>query len=62
MAATFAGMVIPWPDAIDLGDNAYWLIMISMMTGFVLGALGVLLGNAALARHHRHGPPAPGAS
>ncbi len=58
VAATFAGMAIPWPDAMDLGDNAYWLVVISMMTGFMLGAFGVLLGIAAVVRHHRHGPPA----
>lgn len=58
VAATFAGMAIPWPNAMDLGDNAYWLVVISMMTGFMLGALGVLLGIAAVVRHHRHGPPA----
>ena len=61
-AATFAGMAIPWPDAIDLGDNAYWLIVISMMTGFMLAALGVLLGITTLVRHHRHGPPGPHAT
>lgn len=57
VAATVAGMSIPWPSAVDLGDNAYWLVVISMMTGFVLGALGVFLGIAALVRHHRHRPP-----
>lgn len=60
VAATFAGMAIPWPDSIDLGDNAYWLIVISMMTGFVLGAFGLVLGVAALIRHHHQGQPAPG--
>ena len=59
VAATFAGMAIPWPDWIDLGDNAYWLIVITMMSGFMLAALGVLLGIANLVRHHRHGPPEP---
>ncbi|HEV2809821.1 MAG TPA: hypothetical protein VGV93_05410 [Acidimicrobiales bacterium] len=58
VAATFAGMAIPWPSAMDLGDNAYWLVVISMMTGFMLVGLGVLLGISALVRHHRHGPPA----
>jgi hypothetical protein len=58
VAATFAGMSIPWPQAMDLGDNAYWLVVISMMTGFMLGALGILLGFAAVVRHHRQGPPA----
>ena len=62
VAATFAGMAIPWPDSIDLGDNAYWLIVITMMTGFMLAALGVLLGVATLLRHHRHGPPTPSAT
>jgi len=62
VAATFAGMSIPWPQAVDLGDNAYWLVVISMMTGFMLGALGVLLGIAAVVRRHRHGPPVPSAT
>lgn len=62
VAATFAGMAIPWPDAIDLGDNAYWLVVISMMTGIMLSALGLLLGMAALIRHHHHGQPASGAT
>ncbi len=62
VAATFAGMAIPWPSAMDLGDNAYWLVVISMMTGFMLVGLGVLLGIVALVRHHRHGPPTPSAT
>jgi hypothetical protein len=52
---TFSGMAIPWPDAIDLGDNAYWLIVFTMMTGLALGAIGVLLGIGALI-HHRSTP------
>ena len=57
--ATFSGMAIPWPDAIDLGDNAYWLIVFSMMTGLALGAIGVLLGIGALI--HRRSTPRPAA-
>ena len=53
--ATFSAMAIPWPDAIDLGDNAYWLIVFSVMTGLALGAIGVLLGIGALLRRR----PAP---
>lgn len=60
VAATFAGMAIPWPNAVDLGDNAYWLIVISMMTGIMLGAFGLLLGVAVLIRRHHHGQPTPG--
>lgn len=62
VAATFAGMFIPWPNAMDLGDNAYWVVVISMMTGFMLGALGVLLGIIALVRHSRDGGPARSAT
>ena len=62
VAATFGGMAIPWPSSMDLGDNAYWLVVISMMTGFMLGALGVLLGIAALVRRHRHGPSSASAT
>lgn len=58
VAATFAAMSIPLPDAIDLGDNAYWLVVISLMTGFVSIVLGVLLGIAALVRRHRQRPSA----
>jgi hypothetical protein len=54
---TFSGMAIPWPDAIDLGDNAYWLIVFTMMTGLALGAIGVLLGIGALI--HRRSTPRP---
>jgi hypothetical protein len=43
-ALTFAAMTIPWPDAIDLGDNAYWLVVIAFMTSLALVATGLLLG------------------
>lgn len=56
VATTFSGMAIPWPDAIDLGDNAYWLIVFSMMTGLALGAIGLVLGIGALI--HRSTPRA----
>jgi hypothetical protein len=39
-----------WPDAIDLGDNAYWLIVFSVMTG--------LAGrDRRAARYWRSSPP-----
>lgn len=62
ITSTFAGMAIPWPAAIDLGDNAYWLVICSMMSGFVLVGAGVLLGLAAMLRHHRSGPTVHGAT
>jgi hypothetical protein len=52
---TFSGMAVPWPDAIDLGDNAYWLIVISVMTGLALGTIGLLLGIGAVI-HRKHTP------
>lgn len=62
IASTFAGMAIPWPAAIDLGDNTYWLVVYSMMSGFILIGAGVLLGLAAMLRHHRSGPTVHGAT
>jgi len=47
---TFSAMAFPWPDAIDLGDNAYWLVVISI-------TIGVLLGIGALI--HRRSAPRP---
>lgn len=32
IAATFTAMTIPWPAVIDLCDNAYWLIVTSIMS------------------------------
>jgi hypothetical protein len=57
---TIGAISIPWPQAMDLGDNAYWLVVIAFMTSLALAALGLLLGTSALiGRHHtRH----PGAS
>lgn len=52
---TFSAMAVPWPNSIDLGDNAYWLIVISVMTGIALGTIGVLLGIGALI-HRKHTP------
>ena len=52
---TFSAMAVPWPDAIDLGDNAYWLIVVSIMTGLALGTIGLLLGIGALV-HRKHTP------
>lgn len=56
IVATFTSMAIPWPDAADLGDNAYWLIVASIMTGLMLAAVGLLLGIATLIRNRRSGP------
>ena len=56
---TFSAMAVPWPDAIDLGDNAYWLVVFSVMTGLALGTIGVLLGIGALI--HRRSAPRPAA-
>jgi hypothetical protein len=55
---TFSAMAVPWPDAIDLGDNAYWLIVFSIMTGLALGAIGLLLGIGALIQRRRTPRPA----
>ena len=52
-------MAIPWPDAMDLGDNAYWLVVFSVMAGLALGAIGLLLGIGALI--HRKAMPRPAA-
>jgi hypothetical protein len=54
-AITFSAIAIPWPDAIDLGENAYWLVIFSIMTAVALGATGAGLGIAAL--FHRKTPP-----
>jgi hypothetical protein len=43
-AVTVVGTVVPWPDAIDLGDNAYWLLVVAFGTSIVLAAAGLLLG------------------
>lgn len=56
---TFSAMAIPWPAAMDLGDNAYWLVVFSMMTSLALGAIGVLLGIGTLI--HRRSTPRPAA-
>jgi hypothetical protein len=50
---TFGAMAVPWPDAIDLGDNAYWLIVITLMTSIALAATGLLLGLAAVVERRR---------
>jgi hypothetical protein len=55
--ATFSAMAVPWPDAMDLGDNAYWLVVFSVMTGLALGAIGLALGLGALI--HRKYTPRP---
>jgi hypothetical protein len=50
---TFGAIAVPWPDAIDLGDNAYWLIVITLMTSIALAATGLLLGLAAVVERRR---------
>ncbi len=52
-AATFAAMAVPWPQAIDLGDNAYWLVLIAFMTSVVLAGTGLLLRIVTLVDHRR---------
>jgi hypothetical protein len=52
---TFSAMAVPWPDAMDLGENAYWLVVFSVMTGLALGTIGLLLGIGALI-HRKHTP------
>ncbi|MEA2686924.1 MAG: hypothetical protein QOE93_2119 [Actinomycetota bacterium] len=55
---TFTAMATPWPDAIDLGDNAYWLVVISLMTSVTLAATGLLLGMVAVIDRRRTRHPA----
>ena len=50
---TLAGMAIPWPDAIDLGDNAYWLVFFAFTVSLGLAAVGLVLGAEALVRRSR---------
>lgn len=52
-ALTFGAMAVPWPEAMDLGDNAYWLVLIAFMTSLTLTAFGVLLGFLAAVGHRR---------
>jgi hypothetical protein len=60
-ALTFAAIAIPWPQAIDLGENAYWLIVIAFMTSMALAAAGLLLGISAAVGRRRspHTGPTP---
>jgi len=57
---TVVAMAIPWPHAVDLGDNAYWLVVIAFMTSLALAAMGLLLGTSALIGRRR--TRRPGAS
>ena len=43
-ALTFVAMAIPWPDAVDLGDNAYWVVLFAFLASLTLAATGLLLG------------------
>lgn len=52
-ALTIVGMLIPWPDVFDLGDGAYWLIVIAFGTSVTLATGGVLLGIGAIIEHRR---------
>jgi hypothetical protein len=45
---TFSAIAIPWPDAIDLGEVAYWLAVGGILTSITLGTVGLVLGIAAL--------------
>jgi hypothetical protein len=47
-AITFSAIAFPWPNAIDLGDAAYWLAVGGVLTSVVLGMVGVVLGISAL--------------
>lgn len=54
---TVLGSLVPWPDAVDLGDNAYWLVVVAFGTSIVLAVAGALLGiAAALDSRHRSLP------
>ncbi|HET7489973.1 MAG TPA: hypothetical protein VFJ85_18755 [Acidimicrobiales bacterium] len=54
-ACTFALTAVPWPDAVDLGDNAYWLVFWSFALSLALVACGVVLGaGTLLARRRSH--------
>ena len=57
-ALTLGAMAVPWPDALDIGDGAYWLIVIAFMTSITLAASGVLLGIHAAVAHRRGASPA----
>lgn len=52
-ALTFAAMAVPWPKAVDLGDNAYWLIVVSFMTSITLAGVGLILGVVAVTTRQR---------
>jgi hypothetical protein len=52
-ALTFSAMATPWPDSIDLGDNAYWLIVIAFMLSLTLAAAGLLLGAVGVIERRR---------
>ena len=43
-ALTFVAMAIPWREAVDLGDNAYWLVLFAFLASLTLAATGLLLG------------------
>lgn len=51
---TFSAMAIPWPNAIDLGDNAYWLALGGLLTSVTLAMVGVALGVASLVHRGRN--------
>jgi hypothetical protein len=46
-ALTFAAMAIPWPDAVDLGGNGYWLALVTLMASLTMGVMGLFLRIAA---------------
>lgn len=60
-ALTFAAMAVPWPESVDLGENAYWLVVIAFMTSLTLVAAGILVGIVGVVerRRTRHAGPTP---
>ncbi len=52
-ALTLVAMAIPWPEAVDLGDNAYWAVVFSFMASLTLAATGLLLGLGAWLQRRR---------
>lgn len=54
VAGTFAAMAMPWPDSIDLGDNAYWVVVSSVTAGVALAIVGLVLGIATYVQRQRN--------
>jgi len=60
-ALTLVAMAIPWPEAVDLGDNAYWVVLFAFLASLTLAATGLLLGLGAWlqSRRTRHAGASP---